>query len=191
MFLIEKLNLNGIITKTIEINSHKWESSAMPRFTVGQKVVHPLHGIGTVESIEEKNILGKTTRFSEIYFSGERLKIMVNLDSENSMIRSLISKDEIPKILKVMKNAKNDVSLRSSERFNNNMKKIKSADIYKMAEVIKDLTELKKCKKLSCKEEMMLKQTKKILSSELSFVGNIPQEEAEQMIDQVVKTEEE
>ncbi|MCE1247466.1 MAG: hypothetical protein LWY06_12545 [Firmicutes bacterium] len=161
----------------------------MTKYSIGQKVMHPLHGIGTVESIEEKHVLGKTSRFSEIYFSSERLKLMVNLDSESNMIRSLISKDEIPNILKVMKNSNNDLSIRASERFNINMKKIKSADIYMMAEVVKDLSDLKKCKKLSCKEETMLKQTKKILSSELSYVSDMPQEEAEGMIEQMVKTE--
>lgn len=161
----------------------------MKKFKIGQKVMHPLHGIGEVQNIEEKNILGKTSRFSEIYFSNERLRIMVNIDSETSMIRNLITKEEVSKVFRFMKNVKNKLATRSSERYNINMKKIKSADIYKMAEVIKDLTDLKKIKKLSCKEESLLKQTKKILSSEVSFVKDIPQEEAELLIDQVVKAE--
>lgn len=161
----------------------------MAKYEKGHKVMHPLHGIGTVELVEEKKILGKTSRFSEIYFTNERLKIMVNLDSDNNMIRELVSNDELPKVFRFLQTCSNKIAARSSERYTINMKKIKSADIYKMAEVIKDLTDLKKIKKLSCKEESLLKQTKKIFSSEISFVKNISQEEAEQMVEQVIKAE--
>ena len=159
----------------------------MSKFVIGQKVMHPLHGIGEVEKIEQKQILGKLGEFSEIYFQNERLRLMVNLSSENVMIRKLIAKEEIPKVTKFMKSCSNKLAARSSERYNINMKKIKSTDIYKMAEVVKDLTDLKQTKKLSSKEENMLKQTKKILSSEFSYVGEMSEEEAEQMIDQTVK----
>jgi len=162
----------------------------MSGFEIGQKVIHPLHGIGTVEKIEEKNILGMTSRFSEIYFSGERLRVMLNLSLQNLMIRELISKEEIPKIFKFMRNCHNKLAARSSERYNINMKKIKSADIYKMAEVIKDLSDLKKTKKLSSKEDAMLKQTKRILSCEVSYVNDISQEEAEEMIEVIMRENE-
>lgn len=159
----------------------------MSGYEIGQKVIHPLHGIGTVKKIEEKEILGKIGRFSEIYFNNDRLIIMVNLESSKSLIRDLVPKDEIPKVFKFMKKCKNKLPLRSSERYNFNMKRIKSANIYNLAAVIKDLSELKKIKKLSTKEEAMLKQTKEILSSEVSFVKKISQEEAEKLIDQVIK----
>ncbi|MCD4783867.1 MAG: hypothetical protein K8T10_08590 [Candidatus Eremiobacteraeota bacterium] len=159
----------------------------MSGYEIGQKVIHPLHGIGTVKKIEEKEILGKIGRFSEIYFNNDRLKIMVNLELNKSLIRGLVSQDEIPKVFKYMKKCNNKLPLRSSERYNFNMKRIKSSDIYNLAAVIKDLSELKKSKKLSAKEESMLKQTRKILSSEVSFVKEISEEEAEKLIDQVVK----
>lgn len=159
----------------------------MPKFVIGQKVMHPLHGIGTVENIEKKNILGKTGDFSEIYFSDERLRLSINLSADNLMIRKLISKEDIPKIFKFIKSCNNKLASRSSERFNINMSKIKSADIFKMAEVYKDLIDLKHTKKLSSKEESMLKQTKKILSCEFSYVGDMTEEEAEKMIEQIVK----
>jgi len=159
----------------------------MSEYKIGQKVIHPLHGIGTVKSIGEKEILGKISKFSEILFNNDRLKIMVNLESTKTLIRDLVPKEEIPKVFKFMKKCKNKLPLRSSERYNYNMKRIKSADIYNLAAVIKDLSELKKSKKLSTKEESMLKQTRKILSSEVSFVRKISEEEAEKLIDQVIK----
>lgn len=159
----------------------------MVKFKIGQRVVHPLHGIGTVEQIEEKNILGKTSRFSVIHFTNDRLKIMVNLDQDANLIRTLISKEEVKKVMEVMKNKAANIPARSSERFTLNMKKIKSADIYQMAEVIRDLSDLNKKKKLSRKEQTMLKQAKKIFCSEVSYVGKISQEEAEALLDKTVK----
>ncbi|MFP4496678.1 MAG: CarD family transcriptional regulator [Vulcanimicrobiota bacterium] len=158
----------------------------MRKYQVGQKVMHPLHGIGTVEKIEEKKILGKTSKFSVINFTDDRLKIMVNLD-QKSMIRGLTSRDEIKKVLDVMKNKSDDMPARSSERYNLNMKKIKSADVFQMAEVIRDLSELLHRKKLSRKEQTMLKAAKKIFCSEVSYVKKISEEEAETLIDDTVK----
>jgi CarD family transcriptional regulator len=66
-------------------------------FSIGEKVLHPLHGVGVVETIEEKAILEKLARFSTISFQGDRLKIMVNLDQGNNLIRHLVAADEIPR----------------------------------------------------------------------------------------------
>jgi CarD family transcriptional regulator len=160
----------------------------MNKYLVGQKVMHPLHGIGTVETIEEKSILGKTNKFSVINFTTDRLKIMVNLD-QKSMIRGLISEDDVQKVFESFKKCTDEscIPARSSERFNLNMKKIKSSDIFQMAEVIRDLSELNKKKKLSRKEQTLLKQAKKIFCSEVSYVNNISPEEAEALVDQKVE----
>lgn len=162
---------------------------AMKKYKIGQKVMHPLHGIGTVEEIEEKNILGQISRFSVIHFATDRLRIMVNLDQKTNLIRGLIQRDEISKILDYMKKSHSSLPARASERYNLNLKKIKSADIYKMAEVIRDLSDLNRQKKLSRKEQTMLKQAKKIFCSEVSYVHDITEEEAEALIDQTVKVQ--
>jgi CarD family transcriptional regulator len=160
----------------------------MNKYLVGQKVMHPLHGIGTVETIEEKSILGQTSKFSVINFTTDRLKIMVNLD-QKSMIRGLIRKDDVQRVFESMKRCSDEscIPARSSERFNLNMKKIKSADIFQMAEVIRDLSELNKRKKLSRKEQTLLKQAKKIFCSEVSYVNKITPEEAEALVEQKVE----
>jgi len=157
----------------------------MSKYKIGQKVLHPLHGIGTVETIEEKRILGKTGKFSVINFSNDRLKIMVNLD-QKSMIRALTSNEDINKVFDHLKKNASNLPSRSSERYNLNMKKIKSSDIYQMAEVIRDLCDLNKRKKLSRKEASMLKQAKKIFCSEVSYVRKISEEDAEKMLEDLI-----
>lgn len=152
-------------------------------YSCGQRVVHPLYGIGLVEKIEEKEFMGTISRFGIISFQNDRLRYMVNLDQKNNMIRDLISRDEVAKVLEFMRNCKSGLPVKSSERFSVNMKKIKTADIYQLAEVLKDLSELSKVKKLSPKEQTMLKQSRKLMAAEFSCVTEETPERLEQLID--------
>lgn len=152
------------------------------KFAKGMQVVHHLYGVGRVEKIEAKSILGKTQRFSEVSFQEGKLKIMVNLDQQQNLIRSLIAPNEVPKVLKFIGKYSPDKTVKSSERYVSNMKKIKTADIYKFAEVIKDLIDLSKVKKLTPKEQEMLDQSKNILTEEFCQVKDITKEKAEDML---------
>jgi CarD family transcriptional regulator len=165
------------------------EQEPAPGFDVGQMVMHPLYGIGVVEKIEEKDILGRINKFSIISFQNDRLKIMVNMEQKNNLIRNLVEKEEIPRVLNFIKNCKSELPLKSSERYNVNLKKIKSSDIYQLAEVIKDLSMLGREKKLSPKELNMLKQSRKMLAMEFGYVSAISQEDAEMMIEGSCKSE--
>lgn len=158
-------------------------------YNIGQKVIHPLHGVGVVEQIEDKMILGKVNQFAVISFQNDRLKIMINLGQSNPLIRDLLKKEEVPKVLKTLKRWKSELPTKSSERYNINLKKIKSADPHQAAEVIKDLSDLSQVKKLSPKEQAMLKQTKKLLSTEFSYITEMTPEEIEDMIDRSCREE--
>jgi CarD family transcriptional regulator len=159
-------------------------------YTVGSKVIHPLHGMGTVEKVEEKTILGQMSKFACISFQNDRLKIMVNLEQRNSMIRPLVEASEIDRVMDHMRNCEGNLPTKSSERYNINLKKIKSCDIYQLAEVVRDLTGLSRQKKLSPKEQQMLKQSRKMLSIEFSYVTNRDEEEMEALVDATCRNEE-
>ena len=158
-------------------------------FTIGTKVVHPLHGLGTVDSIEEKAILGQISKYACISFSGDRLRIMVNLRQKNSMIRPLINSDEISKVMDHLRDSDGTLPTRSSDRYSLNIKKIKSCDIYQLAEVIRDLTGLSQNHKLSPKEQQMLKSARKTLAVEFSYVNGKNEEEMEAEIDETCRHE--
>ncbi len=158
-------------------------------FTVGSKVIHPLHGLGTVEKVEEKTILGQVSQFACISFQNDRLKIMVNLEQRNSMIRPLIEADEIVRVMEHLRNCEGNLPTKSSERYNINLRKIKSCDIYQLAEVVRDLTGLSREKKLSPKEQQMLKQSRKMLSVEFGYVTSRDEEEMEAVIDATCRNE--
>lgn len=158
-------------------------------FTVGSKVMHPLHGVGVVEKSEEQVVLGQVTRFAVISFQNDRLKLMVNLEQKNNMIRPLIHPDEVARVLEHLRTCSCPMPSRSSERYNINLKKIKSCDVYQLVEVIKDLTDLSKEKKLSPKEQAMLKSTRQMLAAEICLVTGADEKDVEAMVDMACRGE--
>jgi CarD family transcriptional regulator len=160
-------------------------------YTIGKKVAHALYGIGTVEAKEEKYILGKTIEFFAISFQNDRLKIMVNSSQRSEFIRELMTCEEVPRVLNFLRTFKSGTQVKSSERFNLNLNKIKSTDPYKLTEVIKALTDLSKTKKLTPKELNMLKQSKGMLCGEICMVTNTPLEEVEALVEKAAKEQEE
>ena len=152
---------------------------------VGSKIVHALHGVGSVESIEEKTILNKVTRFSVICFEQPPLKIMVNVDGKNNMIRPLIDKNEVERVMDHLKNFTSPGLIsKSTQRYHVNLQKIKTGEVYPLCEVIKELTGLVEDKKLTQKEQTMLEQTRAILAAELSEVTERDATEMRQLIDE-------
>ena len=115
---------------------------------------------------------------------------MVNLDQGNNMIRHLVAHTEVPKVITFLRDCKVNLAVKSSERYNINLKKIKTGDVYQLAEVIRDLADLSKIKKLSPKEAAMLKQTKRLLSCEFAQVTETSADDYELILDGAVKDEE-
>lgn len=155
----------------------------MMHLEVACPVFHSLHGVGTVEALEHKEFLNKPTRFATISFQDDRLKIMVNLDQRNSMLRPLMTAEQVEGVLDFLKTHCNDsVITKSTHRYNLNLQKIKSGDINSLCEVIKELSGLLEEKRLTQKEHTMLEQSRKILASELSEVTQRPQDEMVELI---------
>ena len=152
-------------------------------FKIGGYVMHPVYGIGHVESIEDRKIESDIYNFATVSFQNEKLKMTINTNLQKNMIRRLIDKEDIPKLLDYLREYKTDLPVKSPERYNINVKKIKSTDIKMLIQVIKDLVTLSKSKKLTPKEVSMLKQSKKTLASEISFVSSITEEKAEETIE--------
>lgn len=149
----------------------------------GSKVFHSLHGVGTVISIEEKVVLGQPTTFSVSSFGDDGLKIMVNLNKKEKMIRPILEKEEIPKVMDHLQNWDSDLPTKAPTRYNLNLGKLKSGEVLALCEVIKGLTALSETRKLSPKDQIMLEQTRKNLAEELSVVREASAEEMEELID--------
>ncbi|MBQ7569201.1 hypothetical protein IJT17_10440, partial [bacterium] len=107
-------------------------------FTVGSTVIHPIHGLGTVQNISEQVIMGQCGSFATIYFDLDKITINVRAEGEGTMIRPLIAASEIPTVIKHMKTGSSDLPSGASERYSVSMKKYKSNNIILMAETVRD-----------------------------------------------------
>ena len=153
----------------------------------GSKVFHSLHGLGTVLSIEEKVVLGQPTKFSVSSFGDDGLKIMINLNKKEKMLRPLIAQDEVPKIFDHLQTWDSDLPTKAPTRYSLNLGKLKSGDIFALCEVIKGLTALSETRKLSPKDQIMLEQTRKNLAQELGWIREVEVEEMEEIIDRACR----
>ncbi len=152
-------------------------------FNIGDKIVYPMHGAGTIDSIEEKNILGEKQNYYIIKMPGE-VKVMVPTDkAEEVGVRNIINKEEAAKVMSVLGQNETEMSQNWNKRYRDNMDKMKSGDIYEVADVVRNLSFKQKEKGLSTGEKKMLNNAKQILVSELVLAEHASQEEVEKLVE--------
>ncbi len=152
-------------------------------FNVGDKIVYPMHGAGTIDAIEEKDILGEKQAYYIIKMPGE-VKVMVPTSkAEEIGVRNIISKENAGKVFEILEENETEMSNNWNKRYRDNMEKMKSGDIYEVADVVRNLAFKQKEKGLSTGEKKMLNNAKQILVSELVLAEHASQEEVETLID--------
>lgn len=137
-------------------------------FKVGDRVVYPMHGAGVIEAVEEKEILGSRRQYYVMRLPMGDIKLMIPTDSVSETgLREVISREEVPKVLGVLQEKRVMMSANWNRRYRANLEKIKSGDIYEVAEVVRNLVLREKEKGLSSGERRMLESARQILISEL------------------------
>ncbi|MFR0822336.1 MAG: CarD family transcriptional regulator [Clostridia bacterium] len=156
-------------------------------FNVGDKIVYPMHGAGTIDAIEEKDILGEKQAYYIIKMPGE-VKVMVpTTRAEEIGVRNVIDKVNAGKVLEILEENETEMSNNWNKRYRDNMDKMKSGDIYEVADVVRNLAFKQKEKGLSTGEKKMLNNAKQILVSELVLAEHASQEEVEQLVDNKIE----
>ena len=157
-------------------------------FNVGDQIVYPMHGAGTIDSIEEKDILGEKQAYYILKMPGE-IKVMVPVDkAEQVGVRNIIDKTSADKVFNLLAQDETEMDKNWNKRYRDNMDKIKSGDIYEIADVVRNLSFKQKEKGLSTGEKKMLTNAKQILVSELVLAEKANQEEIEQLVDNKINT---
>lgn len=152
-------------------------------FNIGDKVVYPMHGAGVIQDIEEKNILGEKESYYIIKMPGE-VKVMVpTAKAEEIGMRNIIDGETASKVFKVLETDSTEMALNWNKRYRDNMEKMKSGDIYEIADVVRNLSFKQKERGLSTGEKKMLLNAKQILVSELTLAENAQKETIEEMVD--------
>ena len=155
-------------------------------FNVGDKIVYPMHGAGTIESIEEKDILGEKQSYYILKMPGE-VKVMVpTAKAENIGVRNVIDKESAGKVFTLLENDTAEESMNWNKRYRDNMEKMKSGDVYEIADVVRNLSFKQKEKGLSTGEKKRLVNAKQILVSELVLAEHSTQDEVENQIEATI-----
>lgn len=156
-------------------------------FRVGDRVVYPHHGAAIIQGLEEKEIYGEKRQYFILRLAYGDLTLMVPADNTEEVgIRDVIARKELDKVFKVLKAKECRMPSNWSRRFKTHVEKLRSGDIYQVAEVVRNLARREKEKGLSAGEKRMLSRARQILVSEVTFAADVEESEAEKMLDKVL-----
>ena len=140
-------------------------------FQIGDKVIYPNHGLGVIERIEEKTILGTTCGFYHLHMAANDTTVLVPLTNADGVgLRRAIDHVEVERLFDLLGDGKIDSQQNWKGRFKDNSDKMRSGSIYDVADVLKSLTFLSKSKSLSFREKRMLDRARFLIISEVSEV---------------------
>ena len=141
-------------------------------FKIGDKVFYPMHGAGTINSIDEKDILGNKVAYYTISLPNE-IKVMIPVDNSDTVgLREIINEDEAKKVLEILEAEITEMPENWNKRYNDNRDRLKTGDIYEIADIYRNLSLRNRGKNLSTGEKKMLLNAKQVLISELSLSSN-------------------
>jgi CarD family transcriptional regulator len=156
-------------------------------FNVGDKVVYPMHGAGIIESIEEKEILGESQKYYVMRMPIGDMKVMIPMAKVNNIgLREVVDEQTIAEVIQRLGVPESDVSSNWNRRYRANLDKMKSGNIYDMADVVRTLMIREKDKGLSTGERKMLDNARQILVSELALAKDMDEGQALDLLDETV-----
>lgn len=156
-------------------------------FKIGDKVVYPMHGAGVIDDIEQREILGKENDYYVLKFPVGDMKVMVPINAVDKIgLRDVIDEKEIKKIVGVLAGDMQEMPINWNKRYRQNMDKIKSGDIFLVADVVRDLSQRDKEKSLSTAERKLLSNARQIIISELMLSKSVDEDYAASIVDRAV-----
>ncbi len=156
-------------------------------FEVGDSVVYPHHGAGKVIRKEKKEILGERREYLTIKILHNDMTVMV--PTENAALaglRRVIDEEMVKKVLAVLQDECSEMPKNWNRRFKHNRDKIKTGDVYELAEVVRNLAIREAEKGLSTGEKQMFTRARKILASELMYALEMNEDEVEQHLNSLL-----
>jgi CarD family transcriptional regulator len=156
-------------------------------FSVGDRIAHPMHGAGIIDSIVKRKVDGAEKDYYVLKLPVGDMLVMIPVDSTDSIgVRPIVEPDEAEKILRAIAEIEVNMTQNWNKRYRENMLKIKSGDLLEVAAVIKGLMLRDTDRGLSTGERKMLHSAKQILISEIVLSESSSYEEVEQRINMAV-----
>lgn len=157
-------------------------------FEVGDKVVYPHHGAGSVMKKEVKEVLGQRREYLTIKILYNEMTVMVpSENAERAGLRRVIDEETVKEVLAVLRDDGTQMPKNWNRRFKHNRDKIKTGDIFELAEVVRNLSIRDLDKGLSTGEKQMFGRAKKILASELMYACDMEEQEAIEFLDNLLE----
>lgn len=156
-------------------------------FEIGSKIVHPMHGAGIIQKIEQKKILGEIKQYYILELPSGDMSVMIPVESGESVgIRPIVDKSKALEAIEILKQDSTRMDPNWNRRHRDNMEKLKKGDILEVAEVVRNLMRVNRIKSLSAGEAKMLANARQILISEIILACDISLKEAVDLVEKAV-----
>ena len=157
-------------------------------YEIGDQVVYPHHGAGKVLKKEMKEVLGEKREYLTIKILHNDMTVMVPCcNADKAGLRRVIGEDDVKKVLGVLRDDVSQMPKNWNRRFKHNREKIKTGDVFELAEVVRNLAIREWEKGLSTGEKQMYTRAKKILASEFMYALGKDEEGAEAYLDELLE----
>jgi CarD family transcriptional regulator len=157
-------------------------------FEVGDNVVYPHHGAGVVLEKEAKDLLGENRDYLTIQILHNSMTAMVPCENAHAAgLRRVIDREQVEKVIGVLTAEVSEMPKSWTRRFKHNREKIKTGDVYELAEVVRNLAIRESEKGLSAGEKQMYVRAKRILASEFMYALDKDEDGAESYLDELLE----
>ena len=160
-------------------------------FQIGQLAVYPAHGVGRIESVQERKESPSLEKFYIMRLLDSDMIIMIPTgNARNIGLRDMIDAPAVTEVYKILQHRPTRLNNQTwNRRYRDYMDKIKTGSPFRVAEVLRDLTLLKSEKDLSFGERKMLDTAKNLLIKELSLVNNKQEDEVEAQLQELLEND--
>jgi len=149
--------------------------------------VYPHHGAGVVSKKESKELLGEKREYLTLKILHNNMTVMVPCENAHAAgLRRVIGEVDVKKVIAVLTGEVSEMPKNWNRRFKHNREKIKTGDVFELAEVVRNLAIREIEKGLSTGEKQMYTRSKKILASEFMYVLEKDEEDAEEYLDELL-----
>ncbi len=158
-------------------------------YKIGDEIVYPMYGVGRIEAIEKKIVLGKKAEYYLFTIINSGMKVMIPVKNADTIgIRRIIQKKDIKKVVKIMTKGKVEFEEDWKQRYQNNIEKVKSGSIFEVAEVARDLFRRGSEKELSIMERKLYENAYQLLCHEIALVKKVDIEEAGNFVSEALSS---
>src|SRR5437764_2103046 len=152
----------------------------MEEYDIGDEVEYPHRGAGKVLKKELKTVLGEERLYLTIKILHNDMTVMVPCENAaKAGLRRVIDDEAVAKVMAVLRDDVSQMPKNWNRRFKHNRDKIKTGDVYELAEVVRNLAIRESEKGLSTGEKQMYTRAKKILASELMYALEMDEQEVD------------